>query len=88
MQLQLFAPTGTVNAVEAEAWLEQLLVLDEDKALVEAAQRGYDDNFQPGPAHQLEQRILHWQSLYSQQLSAAGMLKLDRSQEAISALRV
>ncbi|QNI46871.1 aromatic ring-hydroxylating dioxygenase subunit alpha [Synechococcus sp. A15-60] len=88
MQLQLLAPTGAVNTVEAEAWLEQLLIfLDEDKALVEAAQRGYDENFQPGPAHQLEQRILHWQSLYSEQLSETGMLKLDRSQEAISALR-
>ena len=88
MQLQLFAPTGSADDTEADAWLAQLLTfLDEDKALVESAQRGYDDSFQPGPVHQLEQRILHWQTLYSEQLSAAGMVKLDRSQDAISALR-
>ena len=69
-------------------WMAQLLTfLEEDKALVESAQRGYDDSFQPGPVHQLEQRILHWQTLYCEQLSAAGMVKLDRSQDAISALR-
>ncbi len=88
MQLQLFAPTGSVDNTEAEAWLRQLLTfLNEDKALVESAQRGYDDNFHPGPAHQLEERILHWQTLYREQLLEAGMVNLDRSQDAISALR-
>ena len=63
MQLRLFATSGTVDDIEAEAWLVHLLsFLDEDKALVESAQRGYVDNFNPGPAHQLEQRILHWQA--------------------------
>ena len=87
MQLRLFATSGTVDDIEAEAWLVHLLsFLDEDKALVESAQRGYVDNFNPGPAHQLEQRILHWQALYIDQLSAAGMVRLERNQDAISAL--
>ncbi len=68
--------------------MRQLLTfLNEDKALVESAQRGYDDSFNTRPAHQLEERILHWQTLYREQLLEAGMVNLNRSQNAISALR-
>jgi phenylpropionate dioxygenase-like ring-hydroxylating dioxygenase large terminal subunit len=88
MQLRLFAPAETVNNAAAEAWLSQLLIfLDEDRALVESAQRGYDDTFNPGPPHRLEQRILHWQSIYRSQLSTVAGNKLERNHDAISALR-
>ena len=59
MQLQLLP--REVDGKEAEAWLVHLLnFLDEDKAWL-SQPSGYVDNFEPGPAHQLEQRILHWQ---------------------------
>ena len=88
MQLRLFAPAETVNNVAADAWLEQLLTfLDEDRALVESSQRGYDDTFNPGPPHRLEQRILHWQSIYRSQLSTVAGNKLERNHDAISVSR-
>ena len=88
MQLRLFAPAETVNNTAADAWLEQLLTfLEEDKVLVESAQRGYDDDFYPGPPHRLEQRILHWQSIYRNHLSTVAGNKLERNHDAISALR-
>ena len=89
MQLRLFAPTETVDNAAADAWLEQLLTfLEEDRVLVESAQLGYDDTFNPGPPHRLEQRILHWQSIYRSQLSTAAGNKLERNHDAISALRI
>ena len=62
-----------------------LTFLEEDRRLVESAQTGYSSGLQPGPAHRLEQRILHWQRIYRHHLPSTGRLKDDRSQDAISA---
>ena len=54
------------HAPAAEAWMAELQqFLEEDRRLVESAQRGYASGLQPGPAHRLEQRILQWQALYA-----------------------
>ncbi len=53
--------------------------LEEDRALMEAAQLGYGAalplraslGFRPGPPHRLEQRILHHQALYRRVMGAA-----------------
>ena len=88
MQLHLFAGSDAMDAATADAWLRDILTfLDEDKALVESVQHGYQDDFLPGPPHRLEQRILHWQGLYRERLGSAGISIEERSQEAISALR-
>jgi phenylpropionate dioxygenase-like ring-hydroxylating dioxygenase large terminal subunit len=42
--------------------------LEEDRHLVESAQRGYGSGLTPGPPHRLEQRILQWQALYARML--------------------
>ena len=75
MQLRLFRPDTSQAAERAvpdgasEAWLNDLLeFLKEDQQLVESAHRGYRSGITPGPVHRLEQRILHWQSIYRQQL--------------------
>jgi hypothetical protein len=61
------------HANGAEAWMAELQqFLEEDRCLVESAQRGYASGLQPGPAHRLEQRILQWQALY------ASWMELDR----------
>ena len=53
--------------LDAEAWMAELQTfLEEDRRLVEGAQRGYRAGFQPGPAHRLEQRILQQQALYAE----------------------
>lgn len=50
---------------EADAWMAELQrFLEEDRGLVEAAQRGYASGLKPGPAHRLERRILQQQALY------------------------
>jgi phenylpropionate dioxygenase-like ring-hydroxylating dioxygenase large terminal subunit len=88
MQLRLFATSDAMDSTSADTWLMQMLTfLEEDKALVESAQHGYQDEFKPGPPHRLERRILHWQGLYRERLESAGISIVDRSQEAISALR-
>jgi phenylpropionate dioxygenase-like ring-hydroxylating dioxygenase large terminal subunit len=88
MQLHLFAGSGAMDAATADAWLRDMLTfLDEDKALVESVQQGYQGDFEPGPPHRLERRILHWQGLYRERLGSAGISIEERSQEAISALR-
>lgn len=88
MQLRLFATSDSMDSASADAWLMQLLTfLEEDKALVESAQHGYQEGFKPGPPHRLERRILHWQGLYRERLGSAGISIVERSQEAISALR-
>ena len=88
MQLHLFAVSDAMDAATSDAWLRDMLTfLDEDKALVESVQHGYQDDFLPGPPHRLEQRMLHWQGLYSERLGSAGISIEERSQEAISALR-
>ena len=87
MHLRLFAPSKAMDSASADAWLKQLLTfLEEDKALVESAQKGYQNKFKPGPPHRLERRILHWQGLYRERLGSAGISIEERSQEAISAL--
>ncbi|WP_185465676.1 MULTISPECIES: aromatic ring-hydroxylating dioxygenase subunit alpha [unclassified Synechococcus] len=49
-----------------QRWIEELRAfLEEDRALVESAQRGYASGLTPGPAHRLERRILHHQALYA-----------------------
>ena len=54
---------------DTDAWLNDLLgFLEEDRQLVESAQRGYESGITPGPVHRLEERILHWQRIYRQQL--------------------
>ena len=88
MQLRLFASSDAMDPVSADAWLRQLLTfLEEDKALVESVQNAYQEEFKPGPPHRLERRILHWQDLYRERLGSAEISIVERSQEAISALR-
>ena len=83
----LFASSDAMDSATADAWLRQLLTfLEEDKALVESAQRGYEDDFKPGPPHRLERRILHWQGLYRERLGSDGMINVERSQSTMSAL--
>lgn len=49
-----------------QEWIEELgAFLEEDRALVESAQRGYASGLKPGPTHRLEGRILHQQALYA-----------------------
>jgi phenylpropionate dioxygenase-like ring-hydroxylating dioxygenase large terminal subunit len=64
MQLWLL---GTADhAPLAAAWLESMLLfLEEDRRLVESAQRGYRGGLMPGPPHRLEQRLLQQQRLYA-----------------------
>jgi phenylpropionate dioxygenase-like ring-hydroxylating dioxygenase large terminal subunit len=63
MAVWLLGPEG--DAVAATAWMAELQrFLEEDRRLVESAQRGYRSGLVPGPAHRLERRILQWQALY------------------------
>ena len=87
MHLRLFATRDAMDPASADAWLRQLLTfLEEDKALVESAQQGYEEQFKPGPPHRLERRILHWQGLYRKKLESAGIINVERSQPTIAAL--
>jgi phenylpropionate dioxygenase-like ring-hydroxylating dioxygenase large terminal subunit len=70
MDVWLFASEGFTGS--AQGWMQEMQrFLEEDRRLVEAAQRGYASGLAPGPAHRLEQRILQWQALYS------NLLELD-----------
>ncbi len=84
--LELWLLGDPAHAAEAELLLAELeAFLIEDQRLVESAQRGYSSGrsalavdpcggswpFRPGPAHRLEQRILHHQALYRQLLDLA-----------------
>ncbi|MFO7628160.1 MAG: aromatic ring-hydroxylating dioxygenase subunit alpha [Prochlorococcaceae cyanobacterium] len=60
------------NPADAGWMAEMMRFLEEDRQLVESVQRGYASGLQPGPAHRLETRILHWQALY------AEWMELDR----------
>ena len=83
LQMRLFRNPNDVNDEANEAWLQQLLTfLTEDRRLVESAQQAYSRGFTPGPAHRLEQRILHWQAIYRDQL-AAGQASDDRNHDPI-----
>ena len=71
MEVWLLGPAEL--APRADAWMAELRAfLEEDRRLVEAAQRGYASGLTPGPVHRLEQRIIQWQTLYHR------MLELDR----------
>jgi phenylpropionate dioxygenase-like ring-hydroxylating dioxygenase large terminal subunit len=73
----------------AELWMAEMLrFLEEDRRLVEATQRGYSSGLEPGPAHQLEQRILQWQALYAEWMELESLLPKapPRSQAAIAPL--
>ena len=73
MDVWLMGPAGFAD--QAQRWLEEILrFLEEDRRLVESAQKGYSSGLQPGPPHQLERRILQWQELY------ARWMNLERSQ--------
>ena len=86
MQLRLLAPKQTVTDSEAERWLKELITfLEEDRQLVESSQRSYASGFHPGPAHKLEQRILHWQAVYRELLPGPQASNDERSQAAIDA---
>ena len=86
LQLRLFSRPNDGDDEAIEAWLQQLLnFLEEDRRLIESAQRGYSTGFTPGPGHRLEQRILHWQAIYRDQLTAAGKVNDERNQDAIAA---
>jgi phenylpropionate dioxygenase-like ring-hydroxylating dioxygenase large terminal subunit len=64
----------------AEAWMAEMRrFLEEDRRLVESAQRAYASGLEPGPAHRLERRILQWQALYS--------TWMDLSPDSLSAAR-
>jgi hypothetical protein len=59
----LFGPAEAADT--ASSWMAAMQgFLEEDRHLVESAQRGYASGLSPGPAHRLEQRILQWQALY------------------------
>lgn len=63
MEVWLFGPAETADT--ASSWMAAMQgFLEEDRHLVESAQRGYASGLSPGPAHRLEQRILQWQALY------------------------
>ncbi|MCT0213531.1 MULTISPECIES: aromatic ring-hydroxylating dioxygenase subunit alpha [unclassified Synechococcus] len=72
LELTLAGPAQ--RAAGAEAQLEEMTAfLEEDRALVESAQLAYGSGgFSPGPAHQLERRILHHQALYREALARSG----------------
>ena len=61
----------------ADAWMAEMRTfLEEDRRLVEGAQKGYGSGLRPGPAHRLEQRILQQQALYSR-LMGLGPAELN-----------
>lgn len=63
MDVWLFGPPELADS--ASSWMAAMQgFLEEDRHLVESAQRGYASGLSPGPAHRLEQRILQWQALY------------------------
>jgi phenylpropionate dioxygenase-like ring-hydroxylating dioxygenase large terminal subunit len=62
------------HRAEIGAWMADLQTfLEEDRRLVEGAQRGYASGLKPGPPHRLEQRILQQQALYGR-LMGLGLL--------------
>jgi phenylpropionate dioxygenase-like ring-hydroxylating dioxygenase large terminal subunit len=62
------------HRAEVGAWMADLQTfLEEDRRLVEGAQRGYATGLKPGPPHRLEQRILQQQALYGR-LMGLGLL--------------
>jgi phenylpropionate dioxygenase-like ring-hydroxylating dioxygenase large terminal subunit len=63
MRVRLLGPVERAAAGDT-LMAEMVHFLDEDRALVESAQRGYGEGFRTGPPHRLEARILHQQSLY------------------------
>ena len=83
LQLRLFA--SSAQPLDVEIWKQQLLeFLQEDRRLIESVQRGSHPDWAPGPAHQLEQRIVQWQQLYRRLLDAAQLSHSSRSQIAIN----
>ncbi len=65
-RLQVWLLGDPAQQAGGAAWIEELrCFLEEDRALVESAQRGYASDLRPGPAHRLERRILHQQALYA-----------------------
>jgi phenylpropionate dioxygenase-like ring-hydroxylating dioxygenase large terminal subunit len=63
MEVWLFGPAEAADT--ASSWMAAMQgFLEEDRHLVESAQRGYASGLTPGPPHRLEQRILQWQALY------------------------
>ncbi|MEB3264374.1 MAG: aromatic ring-hydroxylating dioxygenase subunit alpha [Synechococcus sp.] len=65
-RLDLWLLGDEQHAGGAAAWLEGMLAfLEEDRRLVESAQRGYASGLAPGPPHRLEQRLLQHQRLYT-----------------------
>ena len=64
MQVWLLGPKARQG--EGEILMEEMVqFLDEDRVLVESAQRGYGEGFRTGPPHRLEARILHQQAIYA-----------------------
>ena len=83
LKLRLFA--SSAQPLDVEIWKQQLLeFLQEDRRLIESVQRGSHPDWAPGPAHQLEQRIVQWQQLYRRLLDAAHLSHSSRSQIAIN----
>ncbi len=75
MDLWLLGEAQHASAVDG--WLEGMQAfLEEDRRLVESAQRGYASGLEPGPPHRLEQRLLQHQALYGTSWSSAGWLRL------------
>ena len=73
MDVWLLGPPAAAET--ATGWMAEMQrFLEEDRRLVESAQRGYASGLRPGPAHRLEQRILQWQALYRR------LLELDHWQ--------
>ena len=63
MELLLLAAPD--QAAGTEGWMAEMQAfLNEDRRLVESAQKGYASGFTPGPAHRLERRIHHHQQIY------------------------
>ncbi len=72
-RMQLWLLGDPAHQDRAEGWLEELRrFLEEDRTLMESAQRGYASGLNPGPPHRLEQRILHQQALYAALMAEVG----------------
>lgn len=72
MDVWLFGPAAL--AAKAAGWMDDMQsFLEEDRRLVESAQRGYGSQLTPGPVHRLEQRIVQWQALYHRLMDLDSM---------------
>jgi phenylpropionate dioxygenase-like ring-hydroxylating dioxygenase large terminal subunit len=83
MDVWLFGPPAAAET--ATGWMAEMQrFLEEDRRLVESAQRGYASGLRPGPAHRLEQRILQWQALYRRLLELDHWQPLQEGTDSVT----